>query len=115
MGRACSSRGSRVIHVGGPRPSILAAGTVPQPWLAGLHCVPVHTTGGDPRGERRVRTADDRGPDGGHGATGMAPIAIELRAVVMTLTEKVTCRNCQAANPAGQRFCGECGHALGLG
>ena len=45
----------------------------------------------------------------------MAPIAIELRAAVMTLTEKVTCRNCQAANPAGQRFCGECGHPLGIG
>lgn len=33
----------------------------------------------------------------------------------MTLTEKVICPNCQAANPAGQRFCGECGHSLGIG
>ncbi|HEX7223058.1 MAG TPA: adenylate/guanylate cyclase domain-containing protein, partial [Candidatus Limnocylindrales bacterium] len=33
----------------------------------------------------------------------------------MTLTEKVTCQNCQAANPAGQRFCGECGNPLGIG
>jgi class 3 adenylate cyclase/tetratricopeptide (TPR) repeat protein len=33
----------------------------------------------------------------------------------MTSTEKVTCRNCFAANPVGQRFCGECGQPLGIG
>src|SRR5258705_7169414 len=33
----------------------------------------------------------------------------------MTLTDMVTCRNCLVPNPAGQRFCGECGHALGIG
>src|SRR5258705_367714 len=33
----------------------------------------------------------------------------------MTLTEKFTCRICLAPNLAGQRFCGECGQALGIG
>lgn len=33
----------------------------------------------------------------------------------MTLTDTVTCRTCLAPNPAGQRFCGECGQPLGIG